>query len=243
MPALTALKLLNTSLTISTQLCCIMMRLLPLLLTLLLAAQAQAGAWPRQKGSGFASAAVRLSWPQDVATWTSTEPTSNYYTTYLEYGLTERYTIGFDMGHSVSGSGKKIAFLQMPLRQRDQGPVVSGQLGFGQISGDWVLRPGVSLGWGRPKGWISVDSVAEIHLDTGETDIKLDMTWGRNLPRDRKLIVQFQTGQTATDPAFARIAPSLVTPLGKRMKMETGATWGLTGDSSMGLKMGIWMDF
>ncbi len=222
-----------------------MTRILALFLTLFIAAQAQAGAWQRQKGSGFASSAVRLSWPQDVSTWVSTQPTSNYYTTYLEYGVTDRLTLGFDLGHSVSGSGKKIVFFQLPLRNKDSGPVMSGQLGFGQISGDWVLRPGVSFGWGRPNGWASIDSVAEIHLDRGTTDYKLDLTWGRNLARDRKLIVQIQTGDTALDMPFARLAPSLVTPLGrkKRIKMETGATLGLVGDSSMGLKLGLWLDF
>ncbi len=237
--------LLNALLTFFGRHSDIMTRILALFLTFLVAVQAQAGAWPRQKGAGFASSAVRLSWPQDVSTWVSAEPTSNYYTTYLEYGLTDRLTIGFDLGHAVSGSGKKIAFFQLPLRNKDRGPVVSGQLGFGQISGDWVLRPGVSFGWGRPNGWVSIDSVAEIHLDRGTTDYKLDVTWGRNLPRDRKLIVQIQTGETALDPAFVRLAPSLVTPLGrrKRVKLETGATWGLTGDTSMGLKMGVWLDF
>ena len=221
-----------------------MTRLLFLLsICLVLGLQAQAGAWPRAKGSGFISGAARLSWPQDLAAWTSMMPVSEYYTLYMEYGLSERITIGFDLGRSVSGAGKTVGFAQLPLRDAGRGPAISGQLGFGQISGRTVFRPGLSLGWGLRRGWASVDGVAEIRLDGGGSDVKLDMTYGRNLSKDRKLIVQFQTGDTADDPPFARIAPSLVSPLGKRLKMERGVTWGLAGDNSMGVKMGVWLDF
>lgn len=213
------------------------------LMALCLGDQALAGAWPRSQGQGFASVSTRLAWPQDISDWTSLAPTEDYYTIYSEYGLTDRLTIGFDIGRSVSGAGKTIVFGQIPIRQKDKGPVMSAQLGFGQINGTWVVRPGVMMGWGRDNGWIGLDSVAEIALDTGKTDFKLDATWGRNLGKDRIFMVQLQTGVTANDPPFARLAPSVVTPLGKRFKVETGVTYGLTGDGSMGLKLGLWTDF
>ncbi|MBP0481632.1 hypothetical protein [Sagittula salina] len=211
-------------------------------LTLALPAQAEAGAWPRDKGAGFLAVATRLTWPQDITLWTSLSPTEDYQTLYIEYGLTDRLTLGLDVGRSVSGAGKTVAFLQMPLRDRDRGPKIAAQMGLGQISGETVLRPGLSLGWGLRNGWLALDGVAEIRA-TGAADTKLDITRGWNLPRNFMLILQLQTGLQQDDPAFARFAPSLVFPLRKRIKGEFGGAWGLAGDSSMGLKFGLWAEF
>lgn len=171
------------------------------------------------------------------------DPTDDYSTLYMEYGLTDRLTVGADIGHSVSGSGKSVLFFQWPVRQAEKGPQISAQFGLGIISGKRVLRPGLSLGWGLKTGWLSIDSVAESYVDTGRTDLKLDMTWGRNLSKDRKLILQVQTGQPDGRDPFVRVAPSLVLPLRGPVKLETGVTWGLTGDTFMGLKFGVWTDF
>lgn len=213
------------------------------LMLLLCADPAQAGAWPKKAGEGFATVAVRLGWPQDLGDWTSMEPTQDYSTLYLEYGLTDRLTLGLDLGHSVSGAGKTVLFLQYPILNRESGPKVSAQLGFGVISGERVVRPGLAAGWGLPHGWATVEAVAETYPDDGRTDLKLDMTWGRNLARDRKLIVQLQTGLPHGRDPFARLAPSVVLPLRGALRIEAGATWGLTGDSSMGLKLGLWTEF
>lgn len=213
------------------------------LTTGLAASSAQAGAWPRKQGDGFASMSIRLGWPQDIGTWTSMDPTEDYSTFYFEYGLTDRLTLGADIGHSVSGAGKTVVFFQWPLRQSQKGAQVSAQFGIGVISGQRIARPGLSVGWGLDKGWISFDGVAETYVDSGRTDLKLDMTWGRNLPRDRKLIVQLQSGQPDGRDPFIRIAPSIVLPLRGPVRLEAGTTWGLTGDTSVGLKFGVWTDF
>jgi hypothetical protein len=209
----------------------------------LAAGQAPAGAWPREAGSLFATATMRLGWPQDITTWTSTEPAQVYRTIYLEYGLTDRVTLGLDLGRAVSGADKTIAFVQYPLRDRDTGAKVTAQLGFGTVAGAQVVRPGLSVGWGLPRGWLSFDAVAELARGRAAADYKLDATWGRNLPGERKLIVQLQTGDTATDPPFARLAPSIVTPLYTGVKLESGLSWGLSGDTSMGVTLGLWAEF
>lgn len=218
----------------------------PFLLTACLALPcdpAQAGAWPREAGTGFALVSGRVAWPQNLQHWTSYAPTEDYQTLYLEYGLTDSWTLGMDFGRSVSGEGKLVGFLQYPLRNRDRGPKVTAQLGFGEISGNSVLRPGLSVGWGLNRGWLSFDALAEMQATDDVIDYKLDATWGRNLPNDFKVIFQVQTGLEQDDPPFVRLAPSVVTPLGERTKAEFGLTWGLTGDSSMGLMFGLWRDF
>jgi hypothetical protein len=52
-----------------------------------------------------------------------------------------------------------------------------------------------------------------------------------------------QTGLPDGQDAFVRVAPSLVVPLRGPVSLETGVTWGLTGDPSMGLKFGVWTEF
>ena len=217
--------------------------LLGLWVVLLSGPGAQAGAWPKQKGSAFVSMTSRFSWPQDIEQLKLNPKGEGYHTFYMEYGLTDKITIGLDMGHSVSGASKTLGFARYPLRSKDKGPRISGALGFGKIGEETVIRPALHLGWGLKKGWFTIDTMAEYHFDSGNTDYKLDVTWGRNLKKDRKLILQVQTGQQAGDHGFVRFAPSYVMPTGRRLKVETGATWGLVGDSSMGIKLGLWTEF
>jgi hypothetical protein len=220
------------------------MRIILTILTLwLCASQALAGAWPRAKGSGFVSVSNRLSWPQNTDHWTSSEPTDRYSTIYLEYGASDRLTLGLDLGHSVSGAGKTLIFAQLPVFARDQSWHMTGQMGFGEIERRATLRPGLALGRGLPQGWLSLETMAEIALENKETDYKLDLTYGRNLREDQKLIIQIQTGLPEGEEGFVRLAPSYVRPFGKRLKLEQGVTYGLRGDSSMGVKLGLWADF
>jgi len=218
------------------------MRIL-LLVLILCPGLALAGAWQRETGSGFASATVRLGWPQDVNTWQSYEPTSKYFTLYFEYAIAPKLMLGMDLGHAVSGRSKTVAFVQFPLLNRDTGPKIGGQLGFGKVAEEKVVRPAVMFGWGMPNGWLSIDAAVELGLDADITDWKVDMTWGRNLPKGRKLLVQLQTGETSLDPLFLRVAPSVVTPLNDHLKVESGVSFGLHGDTSMGVTFGLWSEF
>ncbi|SFD65463.1 hypothetical protein [Roseivivax sediminis] len=204
---------------------------------------AAAGAWPRERGTWYASGAVHLSWPRAIETWTSTEPTGRYDALYLEYGLTRKLTLGLDLGRAVSGEIKTIGFLQYPITPQDWPIKAAVQLGFGRIAGRQVVRPGLSLGRGWDGGWLAADALVEQPTDGARFDVKLDMTYGIKLPKERKLILQMQTGQQAGDPAFARFAPSVVFPLRGPLSLELGGTWGLTGDNSMGLKIGLWAEF
>jgi hypothetical protein len=210
-------------------------------MTSLAAPPATAGAWPQSEGTGFATAAVQVAWPQDIAAWTSTAPTEDYQTLYLEYGLTPDWTVGLDLGRSVSGADKTIGFVQYPLRNRDNGPKATAQIGFGELAGAWVVRPGLSVGWGFEQGWLSFDSVAEV--SQGGTDWKLDIALGRRFERGRMAIVQLQTGDPDAGQPFVRLAPSYVFPWTERLKVEAGGTWGLKEDASIGVKLGLWVEF
>lgn len=203
---------------------------------------AHAGAWPREKGTGFISAVTYLSWSQDYLLWESYAPSGRYDTLYLEYGLTARWTLGLDLGRSVSGAEKVVAFARRPLARPDSWLQIAAEIGAGQIDGDTVVRPGLSLGYGWDGGWLNADLLAEHFSDRGETDVKLDLTYGQSLGR-HKLMMQVQAGQQAGDDAFVRLVPSVVTPIWRAVSLEIGATYGVMGDESMGLKLGIWTEF
>lgn len=222
-------------------------RLALVLALCLSAAQSHAGAWPRDKGTWFASVAAQFSWPQDIATLQSVNPTSEYYMLYLEYGLTERLTLGLDLGRSERGTGKTIAFARLPVWARDRPLKLAVELGLGQIDGAPVVRPGFSIGrgirlWDRD-GWLSMESQAEIATDSGQADLKLDLTFGLTAQSGRKYLLQVQSGAPADRAAFARLAPSLVIPFGKARYIELGGTYGLTGDETFGVKLGLWQKF
>lgn len=220
------------------------MRLLAACILLVLStAPALSGAWPRDRGVGFILTDARLSWPQDVAHRGLDGSIQQYYTLYVEYGLTDRWTLGLDLGRSVSGDGKTVVFLQYPLRDRDRGMKATAQLGFGRISGEEIIRPGLAIGWGLANGWLTAETVAEIRTDSGLTDLKLDLTWGLTFDNGSKWIMQMQTGRPWASDDFARAASSVVVPLRGGLSVEAGMTWGLFTDESVGVKLGLWKEF
>ncbi|KUF12792.1 hypothetical protein [Pseudoponticoccus marisrubri] len=219
-------------------------RLISLLLALsLIAGDAAAGAWPREAGRSFVAGALRFGWPQDPDGRSLRDPTQGYHTLYMEYGLTPDWTIGLDLGQSMTGERKMLVWAQYPLRNLQSYPKVTAQLAYGTIAEEAILRPGLSLGWGSEGGWFTIDSMAEIEIDGGATDYKMDITLGRNLSRGRKLILQMQTGAPDGGDPFARFVPSLVFPVTDMLKIEAGMSYGLQGDEAMGIKLGFWAEF
>ncbi|MHA6324698.1 hypothetical protein [Roseivivax sp. CAU 1753] len=219
-----------------------MLRTLCLTLVLLLPGPLLAGAWPREVGTVFLSSVSYLSWPQRPVGPYTLAPQSRYDTLYVEYGATPRWTIGLDMGRSVSGDAKLVAFVRRPLSRPEAWLKIAGELGLGEIAGRAVIRPGLSLGHGWDGGWFNADLNAERYFDAGETDVKLDMTYGRTVRR-HKVMLQLQAGRQAGDDPFLRVVPSVVTPLWRQVELEVGATYGVVGDESMGLKLGVWTQF
>lgn len=219
-----------------------------------LASTCQAGAWPREKGTTFATATIRLGWPQTVVQGLAQglpvdpEPSSRYMTLYLEHGLTEKLTLGADIGHAVSGEGKTIGFLRYPLGLApDSRHKLSAEIGLGEIDDDTVIRPGLSYGAGFDirgvSGWIAVDALAELYPTSGNVDAKMDVTFGLNLQEGHRAILQVQSGQRTGDDPFARFAPSYVMPLGKNRHLEIGGSVSLMGEADVGLLLGLWQSF
>lgn len=216
--------------------------LLAWLVAQMAAAPAQAGAWPREKGTGFLTGSTR------IAGTSLNGPVAVYSASYLEYGLARDLTIGLDLGHGVSGRSKAIVFLRYPLKIAGPQHKLAIELGIGTIAGDPAVRPGLNYGRGFStrrglSGWLAVDGVAEYAPGTGRIDLKSDLTLGFNHGTRFKSIFQVQTGISRGDPSFVRLAPSLVLRTGPRTHVELGVTAGLVGDREFGLKLGFWRDF
>ena len=215
------------------------------LLGCLSATPALPGAWPKEQGHGFVSADIRLSRPRTNLLYGEV---SDYRTIYFEYGVTDRLTMGLDLGRSVSGEEKAVVFARYPIPLGSDRFRFAAELGLGRIDEARVLRPGLSFGtsfeaWPDAWAWIAVDAIAEHSLDAGSTDYKIDATFGVTFPNRWKGFVQLQTGAPHDEEPFLRIAPSVVMPVGKRSHVELGATWGVSGDDQLGIKLGIWHAF
>ena len=235
-----------------------MIRLLAGLLCALLsvAGQVSAGAWPREAGTGFAS----------VTRWQAQDSADSYSALFVEYGLLPRLTLGLDAGRSVAGQTKSVAFLRAPFG-RAMGGLVAVELGWGEIAGRRVLRPGLS--WGRSvarsrwQGWLAVDTLMELDLETRQIDIKADVTLGitpqsqAGTASDWTVMLQLQTGLVGVqdsldllyyegiipEPSFLRLAPSVTYRLREGMHLELGLYRGLNGSSERGVKLGLWSRF
>ena len=223
-----------------------MTRILQLCLVAALAlsgGQTQAGAWVRETGSWFVSTTTRLGWPKDVPAAKARTDGWTYHTIYAEYGVSERLTLGVDIGVPHEGEPKVILFMRKPIRQPDRGTQIAWDLGVGTIAGETVIRPGLGIGRGLENGWLNADAMAEISLGEAGTTLKLDLTYGMNLAKDRKIMLQVQTGKTAEGPFSAKFAPSVVFPLTDSLSAEVGGSYGFHEDETMGLLLGLWAEF
>lgn len=224
-----------------------MLRLVAILLFLLgqtWANPAIAGPWPRAKGDAFLAFSTRIAAP-DIANING--PYSIYSSTYIEYGLTEKITIGIDLGHAVSGDTKAVAFLRYPLGVLKGKHRVAFEIGVGIAGNDPLLRPGMSYGFGfsgeKRSGWFTIDAVTEYRPISGQIDLKADITLGINHTDRVRSMFQFQTGISTGDPAFIRFAPAIIVRTRAKNHIEIGADFGILGDQEVGVKIGFWREF
>lgn len=237
-----------------------MLRTLALIILCLTAPSALAGPWPRAKGESFLSFALEYSDSRDYAGL------------YAEYGLTEKLTLGLDLGGTSSTAKKAIAFARWPVGNTKGALRMAAQLGLGYgerwrtppfklvIKGGGPLPPlpgprpemqpilqtGFSIGRGLKllghNGWITLDTRAEMD-DHLAAHYAADATIGLTVPKGHKLILQVQTGSTATGASWAKLAPAYVLQLSDRQHLEMGLVAGVAGDTDIAARLGLWQRF
>ena len=94
---------------------------LAIMLWLALSPPLLAGAWPRGKGNVFAVG------------YSYVLPSGAYSGIYGEWGMTDRLTLGVDVGRGVSGQDKSVAFVRAPLWSPGRGHRFAVELGAGRI--------------------------------------------------------------------------------------------------------------
>jgi hypothetical protein len=210
-------------------------------LVLWLALQAQAGPWPRAEGETFLSTAIEAPLAQG----------DGLFTLYAEHGLTDRLTLGLDMGATRHEMQKTVVFARLPFGEAPGGMRLAVELGLGLIRDQPVLRPGFSFGRGfslsgRP-GWITLDTRAVIHQNPltarYHADWESDLTFGIETWRKTRAILQLQSGIPARGDEYLKIAPSWVIPAAPGRHLEIGVTAGLLGSSAIAAKLALWHSF
>lgn len=213
-----------------------MLRILAFLLVM--AGQADAGAWPREKGEQFLSHSV----VSDVR-----GSAGDYTTLYAEYGTTERVTLGIDLGKFDTRVDKAVGFVRLPLAAPDDQSRMAVELGLGQADGRFVWRPGISLGRGlnlngRP-GWVAVDYRALLRRRVLRSTLETDVTFGMALGSRTKAIFQVQSGTSLETGTYMRVAPSMVLEHKPGRHLEVGVTAGVLQSTDFTFKIGAWQQF
>lgn len=215
--------------------------LIPALLCLpCLYTMAAAGAWPRDKGQTFLAASGQIEGPDQFGLYRQS------FTLYAEYGLTERLTLGLDLGGDALRMSKSIAFVRWPIGRVGRKVRLALEFGVGEVDEDAALRPGLSLGrgltlWGR-HGWAAFDGRAVVFGGSRLT-LESDMTLGLDATRRSKAILQLQTGRPSFGRAYTRFAPSFVYETKPGAHLEFGVILPLTGGGERGVKLGLWRQF
>ena len=214
------------------------------LLALLCATQTQAGPWPLGKGDVFLSFGANVAVTQDAEAPVHTDPSL-----YLEYGLTEKLTVGFtsfssEAGEAISG----YAFARYPVLPRLNDPLtVTIGAGLKYRFGDLAPDPRIQLGFSWCHGWDNAWATIVTNSTYSTTDQTtfhtLDATYGWRPTDNIATIFQLQTVTGETVDFYAKIAPSVAYTFGDHLTVELGLIQALTGDRGTGLRLGTWIEF
>ena len=209
------------------------------------AQHANAGAWPRGKGKTFSASSAILTWPDGR----TIDLPDIYGSTYLEYGISPRLTMGLDMGSPDATRPdrlKTVGFLRYTLTGPNKTHQFAIDVGGGRYLGPDVFRLGISYGLGfqsfSKNSWVAVDAHA-LRTTTGtQTAYVLDATYGISLKRG-KLMAQVSAFHAFDNAKSLNFAPSYALDLGRKRHLEVGVIVGLRGKPDPTLKVGIWQDF
>ncbi|SLN15270.1 hypothetical protein ROA7450_00335 [Roseovarius albus] len=201
-------------------------------------AQVQAGAWPREKGSVF------LSYSLEIET---EAPYQTYGTIYGEYGVTDKLTLGLDLGGDDTVSDKAFVFARYPGKPAAVGILSAWEIAIGMAENELAFRPGVSIGrgikWVEIDGWLGLETRSIIFSNGLAGDFEADATLGLSVTKQSKLIFQLQGRIPPIEPAYIKLAPSYIFEQRSGRHLEAGIITGVMGTDELKLKFGAWHHF
>ncbi|EYD72204.1 hypothetical protein [Limimaricola hongkongensis] len=205
---------------------------------------AQAGAWPREAGETFLSFGGIVALSEEDGALSRIDPTI-----YLEYGLTERLTLGLD-GYAADdgGSGNLFGWARLPLATGANGDVAAISAGAGAVlvdEDDTEAAARLGLHWGRgiEEGWLSIDAQALLALSSLSHEAKIDATWGQSLSPRWTGMLQGQVGYGLDGDAYAKLGASAVLHVAPDLDLRIGLSRAITGDPDAGLSVETWWRF
>lgn len=220
-----------------------MVRLPIILIMMLTATGAAAGAWLRDDGKTFTSVSSSLNRQLSFSTGT-----------FIEHGASPDITIGADISTTRSAtalSGSATLFLRRPLGRTDRQSRFAYELGLGAHWDGPLITPhfkgGISWGRGisvrKKNGWVNIDASYRIGL-TGKSNpqIKLDSTVGIGL--SERFTGMLQLYITYDDDLTSTLSPSAIyAPKHGKFKIQFAAEAPMNNSDEVALKIGIWRDF
>lgn len=219
---------------------------LAILFFLLDVSTATAGAWLREKGTGFSSITTSGTLSRDFSE-----------TTYWEYGVRDDLTLGVEAAFftfaSGAQSGSGMVFLRRPIGKRDRPSVWAYELSMGADWSGVAVRPNIrgALSWGRGyqlrqlNGWMAVDGSIKLDVYDASHTIKIDSTVGLNFNDRFSGMIQVFHANTANSTATS-IAPSFVVkPIKSKpnIRLQIGGGTELGDVINTGFKISFWREF
>ena len=208
------------------------------------AAPLAAGPWLREEGKTFLSTSI-----------SSTRTFETQSSTYLEFGLSKETTLGADLNlaaNAPSGqNGSGVLFFRRALGPAEGKNKFAYEIGIGANWGSYGTRPTLKTGltWGRGMqmgakgGWITVDGSLLWDIKTKDYLAKLDGTFGLNLGKAAKGILELNLGHS-DGSTYATIVPSLVVrPPITDFQIQFGVEAPLKGTAANRIKIGLWREF
>lgn len=187
---------------------------------------AEAGPWPREKGSLFGTLS------QDGAHYTSL---------YLDLGVTSRTSLTLEAGRDEAQE-KALVFLRhaLPLKGKTAAAL---EIGAGLEGTQPLISAGFSIGrgvvFGKRSGWITADARSFWGLGSFER-ASLGLSLGQHHGSRIMSIAQLRS-EASPKGITAAFATSLVWEFTPGFHTELGAEIGATGTSKA--KLGIWFSF
>lgn len=219
------------------------MRIFIFLILTVWSAGAHAGAWMKEPGRGFFSISGEFSQYQDFTGDTSIH---GIYSSFLEYGLTEDLTIGYDATWSEFAN-KAILYGRVPIRQEEGKMRYAFEFGTGVVNsnpgGYLGLMVGKGVKLGQRYGWFSLENRATWDLAEGDGYYKIDATLGLTLKNENKILGQLQNEYSDDYGVISKATVSYVFPIWEGIYVETGIVQGLVNVDDTALKIGLWREF
>jgi hypothetical protein len=217
--------------------------LVVLMVCLVGAPPACAGAWLRDKGTAFVATG---------STVRRTETGLGQETRlYGDYGLTSQLTLGLDLNQSDALTGHALLFARTPLGPDGMRTRFALELGVGVHAKDgaWFKMAKIALavghgfksGWGD--GWISAETTFERRLGLPDPVWKLDMVAGLSSGPRLRPMVKLETYHISGSPFAWSLTPAVM------FDTKKGATWvaGIERKSeptrSTGVTVELWQRF